>query len=211
MRFHTPALFGLGFASALVLAGGTASATNGGSLLLGRSNTASATTALNNSAGTPLALSAPTGLPPLRVNSAAKVANLNADRLDGFDAAAFASTAGRTGIVFGSADDRDGFVNTARCPNGTIATGGGGYSTGTRDYLYYSGPDFGANGALIPNSWFALADGDTYAWVVCYNPRGPVPGAATDTNQLPDRGAQAVAATTGKTMHRSPAPQKRLP
>ena len=89
--------------------------------------------------------------------------------------------------------------------------GGGGYSTGTRDYLYYSGPDFGANGALIPNSWFALADGDTYAWVVCYNPRGPVPGAATDTTDLPTRGAQAGAATTAKPMHPSPAPQKRLP
>ena len=150
MRFHNPMLFGLGVTSALVLAGGTAYATNGGSLLLGRSNAATATTALDNSAGTPLALSAAPGLPPLRVNSSAKVANLNADRLDGLDATAFASTAGRSGIVFGSADDRDGFVNTARCPSGTIATGGGGYATGTRDYLYYSGPDFGPNRRADP-------------------------------------------------------------
>ena len=98
MRFHNPAIFGLGVASALVLAGGTAYATNGGSLLLGRSNTATATTALNNSAGTPLALASAPGLPPLRVNSSAKVANLNADHLDGLDATAFASTAGRTGM-----------------------------------------------------------------------------------------------------------------
>src|SRR3954454_2853100 len=142
MRFHSPALFSLGVASAMLAAGGTAYATNGASLLLGRSNAATATTAITNSAGTPLALSASGGAPPLRVNSATKVGNLNADHLDGLDATAFASMAGRTGIVFGSTGDRDGFVNTARCPNGTIATGGGGYATGTRDYLYYSGPDF---------------------------------------------------------------------
>jgi hypothetical protein len=212
MRFHHSALFGLGAASALLIAGGTAYAANGAALLLGRSNAATATTALNNSRGTPLALSAPAGTPPLRVNTAAKVANLNADHLDGLDATAFASTGGRTGIVFGAADDRDGFVNTARCPSGTIATGGGGYATGTRDYLYYSGPDFGANGALIPNSWFAVANGETYAWVVCYNPRGPVKGAGTDVTDLPGHGTNAAAsATDSKTMDPASAPEKQLP
>ncbi len=61
-------------------------AATGGSFLLGKSNTAGATTTLtNNGAGPVLSLrtSKPTSRPPLGVNSSVKVAKLNADLVDG--------------------------------------------------------------------------------------------------------------------------------
>jgi hypothetical protein len=180
MRFRSPGFFAVGFVSALALGGGVAYAANGGALVMGKSNTETLTTGLTNSAGTPLSLAAPAGIAPLRVNNTTKVKYLNVDLIDGVDSAAFALTAGRTGIIVGSATDADGYVNTALCPAGTIATGGGGYATGPRDYLAYSGPDINANGAVLANSWFVSASGDSYAWVVCYNPRGAVPGAASN-------------------------------
>lgn len=64
---------------------GTAVAATGGTFLLGRSNRATATTALTNSAGVPLRLNAKTGYAPLSVNSGIRVPYLNADRLDGLD------------------------------------------------------------------------------------------------------------------------------
>jgi hypothetical protein len=214
MRLPSPVLFGLGAAATLLMGGSVAYAANGGSLLIGRSNAATALTSLSNSSGTPLSLSAKAGRAPLRVNNATKVTNLNADLLDGIDATSLALKVGRTGIIVGSADDSDGFVNTARCPSGAIATGGGGYAAGTRDYLYYSGPDYTADGTLVPNSWFAVADGDTYAWVVCYNPRGPVPDAASEVPDLPGHG-NATSAFASPTVRKStqpaPTPQKRLP
>jgi len=191
MQLRTPALIGLGALALVLLGGGAAYATNGGALLLGRTNGATATTTLVNPTGSALSLNAKAGTAPLRVSNATKVPNLNADRFDDLDSTKFALTAGRTGIIIGAADDADGYVNTARCPSGTIATGGGGYASGTRDYLYYSGPDISGDGTAIPNSWFAVADGDTTAWVVCYNPRGPVAGAATSLSGLHARGGTA--------------------
>jgi hypothetical protein len=208
MRLRSPLLFGLGALTVAAIGGGTAYAANGGSLLIGRSNAASATTSLSNAAGTALSLSSKAGTPPLRVNGNTKVANLNADLLDGLSSGSFALRDGRTGIVVGSATDADGYVNTARCPSGTVATGGGGYASGTRDYLYYSGPDFAHDGTIIPNSWFAVADGDTVAWVVCYNPRGAVPGAAAELPAMAARGTVTSAATLKST---APRPQKPLP
>lgn len=71
---------------ALFLAlGGSAAAATGGAFILGRSNSASSTTLLTNGAGVPLALNARSGSAPLSVNSATKVARLNADKLDGLD------------------------------------------------------------------------------------------------------------------------------
>src|SRR4051812_20200530 len=66
---------------------GTAVAANGGSLVLGRSNSATSTTTLSDSKDTPLALSGPKSEPPLKVNSSKKVAKLNADLVDGLDSA----------------------------------------------------------------------------------------------------------------------------
>jgi hypothetical protein len=189
MRARNAAWFGSGILSLLLIGGGTAVAAADHALLVGQPNAADATTSLSNSAGTALALTSKAGSPPLRVSGRTKVANLNADFLDGLSAGDLALSGGRTGVVVGSENDADGYVNTARCPSGTIATGGGGYASGTRDYLYYSGPDFNAGGALIPNSWFAVADGDTVAWVVCYNPRGAVAGATTTRPTMSARGA----------------------
>jgi hypothetical protein len=86
--------------SLLVALGGTAYAATGGNFILGKSNTASskstlsapiadkALTVTNNSTkagATALGLNVAKGHPPFRVNSGAKVANLNADKLDGVD------------------------------------------------------------------------------------------------------------------------------
>lgn len=74
-------------ALALVVLGSTGAATaaTGGALVLGRANSASSRTGLTSSAGTPLSLYAKSGYAPLLVNSAVKVAHLNADRVDGLD------------------------------------------------------------------------------------------------------------------------------
>jgi hypothetical protein len=84
----------------LVALGGTTYAATGGNFILGQSNTASskstlsapiadkALTVTNNSTkagATALGLNVAKGHPPFRVNSGAKVANLNADKLDGID------------------------------------------------------------------------------------------------------------------------------
>lgn len=67
-------------------------AATGKPLLLGRANQATATTTLK-APGTPLSLKGAAGKPPLKVNSSAKVGKLNADLLDGLDAAALTTTA----------------------------------------------------------------------------------------------------------------------
>lgn len=68
-------------------------AANGKGVLLGTSNSATKTTTLKNSKGTPLALKGKTSAPPLTVDSSKKVAKLNADQLDGLDATALQSRA----------------------------------------------------------------------------------------------------------------------
>jgi hypothetical protein len=52
---------------------GVAAAANGGSLTLGHSNSATKTTTLKDSKGTPLSLSGKKTSPPLKVNSSVKV------------------------------------------------------------------------------------------------------------------------------------------
>ncbi len=82
--------------------GGVGAAANGANLILGRSNTASKNTVLTapvvggktlqltntnttNAASTALGLNVAAGHAPFMVNSGVKVANLNADMVDGFD------------------------------------------------------------------------------------------------------------------------------
>ena len=178
MKLRSAASFGLGFGLAVILAGGAAYAANGGALILGRANAASLPTYLRNSTGTALALTSSNGKPSLTVNGKAKVTNLNADSLDGVDSTSFSLKIGHTGIIEGSASDGDGFVNTARCPAGSYATGGGGFAVTAGDHLAYSGPDFDGSGNFIRNSWFVDSDSGAVAFVECYNPRGSVPGAA---------------------------------
>ena len=104
-RYLSPSL-AISITALIVALGGAGYSATGGNFILGRSNvaiTSSALTAhlngrtlqLQNSntgaAATPLALFAAAGHPPLTVNSATKVANLNADKLDGFDSTQFAN------------------------------------------------------------------------------------------------------------------------
>ncbi|MEK6271470.1 MAG: hypothetical protein AABM42_02330 [Actinomycetota bacterium] len=85
---------------AFIVLGGMSYAATGGNFILGQPNSASSTTSLtapvagkglqvtNNSTGagaTALGLSVASGHPPFTVNSGTKVANLNADKLDGID------------------------------------------------------------------------------------------------------------------------------
>src|SRR6476659_978851 len=108
-HFHrpSPALV-ISVIALFVALGGTTYAATGGNFILGKANTASAQTGLaSTNAGrvlsitqkstgtgaTALGLVVPAGKPPMTVNSGTKVANLNADRLDGIDSTAFATTA----------------------------------------------------------------------------------------------------------------------
>src|SRR6185436_12247554 len=96
MRSRSFALFALGAACALIVGGSTAYATNGASLLIGRTNAATAPTALSNPSGTPLVLSGRADAAPLKISNTVRVGNLNADLVDGIDGNALALKAGRT-------------------------------------------------------------------------------------------------------------------
>ena len=187
-RISTPAALAAGALVAVVLTPGSAVAASAKSVLLGRSNSATTTTTLSNSKGTPLSLSAGKGQAPLKVNSSRTVTNLSADKLDGLssgsflrstgkaadadkldglNSTSFARTSGKTGVVL--ADD----VNlAAHCPSGTVLTGGGGISLSTNQ-LAYTGPD-STDTAFVPNSWitFDSGFGDSYSFAVCYSPTG---------------------------------------
>jgi len=208
VKLNKPTIFALGAITALILGGGVGYAATGGNFILGHINQAGVVSTLSNPNGVALQLNSKSGIPSLGVNRTNRVPNLNADLFDGFDSTALALRVGKTGLIFGSADDADGFPFTAHCPSGTIGTGGGGGIVTDGDHLTYSGPDFNSDtGALFPNSWLALSDSGTVAWVVCYNPRGAVPGAATNisgasaastANLRAARAAQARLATGSK-------------
>ena len=181
-----------------------ASAANGGSWLLGRSNSETATTTVTNSAGTPLRLNAKSGYAPLSVNSTKVNPSFNADLLDGLHASSFLRSTGKAA----DADKVDGHhassfaMRSARtgtivhdgsydglgavCPAGTVFASGGGFAK-YGSAIVYSGPDWdAATGALIPNSWIVLDDsGVGVSNVTCYSPSGAaVPGAATTIDQV---------------------------
>ena len=104
-RLHRPSPAMVVALVALAVAlSGTAYAATGGNFVLGKVNTAGHVSTLTNSAGAaltlksgdtgvPLTLTAPSGAAPLSVNSTARVTNLNADLLDGTNAAGLTSTA----------------------------------------------------------------------------------------------------------------------
>ncbi len=88
MRYLKTALTVIGAVTVLVLAGNTiVLAATGQSLLLGKSNTSGTITALTRtSQGTALKLQTAKAFnAPLAVNGTGKVANLNADKVDGLD------------------------------------------------------------------------------------------------------------------------------
>ncbi len=84
---------------------------NGDPFILGASNSATnASKLVTSGAGPALSLVVDSGVAPLAVNSAVKVARLNADRLDGLDATAFLRTNGK-------ADKLDGKDSTQFAPD----------------------------------------------------------------------------------------------
>jgi hypothetical protein len=94
MQISRTGTFVAGVVVMLIVGGGTAVASGGASLVLGKANPSKATTAIANSKGTPLSLTAKKGYPPLKVNSEVKVKHLDADLLDGKHASAFLDSAG---------------------------------------------------------------------------------------------------------------------
>lgn len=80
---------GVSVVALVVAMSGSAIAVTGGTFILGRANTANATSTLSNTAGTPLSLKAKSGRAPLAVNSTVRVPKLNADLLDGLHSGAF--------------------------------------------------------------------------------------------------------------------------
>ena len=95
MHVSRAGAYAAGVATVLLVGTGTAVATNGSPLLIGKGNAATATTGLTNTKGVPLSLAAKKGAPPLKVNSTAKVKNLNSDLLDGKDSSAFLPRMGK--------------------------------------------------------------------------------------------------------------------
>lgn len=110
-------VFLVGLAVILALTLGAASVAlgaNGKPFILGKGNVATKVSTLtNNGLGAALGLNVQDGQPPLAVNSSAKVANLNADLLDGQEASAF-QPAGSKAADAEMLDGRDssGFVQT---------------------------------------------------------------------------------------------------
>ncbi len=138
------AVFGLALVLALVFgAASVALAANGQPFLLGRAtNAATALTKLtanvngsamqvqNTNAGsddTALSLTVQPGETPMRVNSDARVAKLNSDKIDGKDSAAFFS-----GKIYAVRDSKAGLGGGqltavgAACDAGDVVLGGGG-------------------------------------------------------------------------------------
>jgi len=140
MRVGKVATFCAGLAAIIGLSAGlaaTAIAADGKPFLLGRNNPADAVSRLiKDGAGPALELRVGSG-PPLKVDSAARVANLNADKVDGKDSTAFFSgdtyevQDGRTGPGGGRLAFR--FVS---CDEGDLMlSGGGGGSVSDGDDL----------------------------------------------------------------------------
>jgi hypothetical protein len=79
--------------------GGTATAATGGTLILGHSNTAGQITKLTNTNGSAMSFNAPAKKAPFTVNRIHRVANLNADMVDGKHARAFVAKCGRGSVA----------------------------------------------------------------------------------------------------------------
>lgn len=196
MKFSTTS-FAAGAVAALVIGSGTAYAATGGSFILGKANSAGATTTLSNANGTALTLNSKAGTPSLRVNRTTKVPNLNADLLDGLDSAAFARSGMGAGSydVEGTAEDAFPIAEgttlvyvVATCPAGTLRTGGGYVDFTKSGVVLWNGPD--TDEFDRPNSWsvgIQLDDaaGDlpdmVGASITCLNPKGAAPAGSYRT------------------------------
>jgi hypothetical protein len=178
---------GIGIGAVLTLTlTGTAYAATGGTFLLGKSNTASATTSLTNSAGTALSLNSKTGTAPLKVNHTTKVTNLNSDQLDGLDSTKFALTTANTaaydidGVAYDLDENgsTDTIIASGACPSGSRRTGGGMADFTQTGYTLVNAPD-------TSNSWTVVVSvdegtvedpTDVTASIVCLGLRGTPSG-----------------------------------
>lgn len=177
--------FGIGAVLTITLTG-TAYAATGGTFLLGKANSAGATTSLTNSAGTALSLNSKTGTAPLKVNHTTKVTNLNSDQLDGLDSTKFALAAGTTRAYDISGQgfdiDNNGFIDTiiasGACPSGSRRTGGGMADFTNTGFTLVNAPD-------EANSWTVIVAVDeatvedpasVTAAIVCLSMRGTPSG-----------------------------------
>lgn len=107
-RTRTPVLVVM--AALVLVATPVAFAANGKPFVLGKTNVETAVSKLvMRGAGPALELRVRGGQPPLRVNSAARVANLNADRLDGLHRSAFLRSGGKAA----DSNELDGKDSTA--------------------------------------------------------------------------------------------------
>src|SRR3954452_888404 len=124
--------FAAGAICALVLGSGGAYAATGGKFILGKSNSAGATSTLSSSRGAALSLKA--SGPALKISNSSKIPNLNADSVDGLSATALGRSHGQaasfdvTGYSLNSDNNglTDLIVASAPCPPGTQRTRGGG-------------------------------------------------------------------------------------
>lgn len=189
--------FAAGAAVMLLLGTGSAVAATGGKFITGRTNTATTTTTIKDTKGTPLSLVGKSGRPPLTVNSNTKVARLNADLLDGRDSSTFmkssdaskfalanAGTEEYTNVTALEPDDlnQDGTDDSqdavAFCPAHTIATGVSIYNPGGWPVIDTeigdSNNDGIADAAIAFTSSMTATADDFGVWVDCLNPRGKV-------------------------------------
>lgn len=184
MSIRTSSAFIAGAIVALVLGTGTAYAANGGIFRLGRSNSATAITTLNNTQGTALKLSSKAGQPSLRVNRNTKVPSLNSDLLDGVDSGSFArvttvgSIAGPGFVDDGGTSDPadDAVIAVAVCPAGSQVVGGGGSDLTDDGVLFYSAPDAGDAWLVISSTagLNATNAANVKAYARCWSPRADV-------------------------------------
>lgn len=111
--------------------------------------------------------------------------------------AAFLNASAKTATIV-----HDGSVDGlgAKCPTGTLLTGGGAFATlGTS--IWYSGPDLNAAGdGFAPNTWLAISDyGVEYTYATCYSPTGAaIAGDVSVQGIQAKTGVSALSATPTK-------------
>jgi hypothetical protein len=155
------AVFGLALVLALVFGVATAAfGANGSNFILGQTNVATLITRLggpdgvngamfevhNSNVGTndtALSLKVQGGEPPMKVNSATKVTNLNADKLDGKHAGGFLPNATYTNSQSTTGTHIGGGVFLAEdyCDAGDVLLSGGHFGLDAGTTLVASGPD----------------------------------------------------------------------
>ena len=194
--FGRATTFLVGLAVILALIAGVASTAFAGTGVgarfdLGKTNTVSAVSKLvgsvsgsslvvdnnsTNAAATALDLQVEAGKAPMKVNSAAKVANLNADKLDGMDAGQLKgfSTLRVSTTDVNTFAGANGF-GFASCQTGEQAISGGAkMASGAFDKIFYSEP--GGTPTVDPTTgqltgweahWFTQADVKVRVFAVC--------------------------------------------